>query len=661
MSDKIRTFSAWTRGTETGNHGIFGITSDPETNKVYVTNLRTPGIIVINGKTLEYEKLLRFAEDRTGFSSVAWSCKSKMLYVVAAGLNSLFIIDPTENIPIKTISLQGGPRGVAVDEKTGNILVTQYGEGWYGGGNTMVIFDGSGNLLKTIEVDKCPWEIEVDPIGRRAYIACKNEDFFSPGSVNVINLDNYTVIDCFKVGRRPRQIRICRSEGKGYVACRYDNQAYVFDLETHIIINRIDCDCDPIGIAVDEETSRVYIANRQGQMSLGERYRGQKATISVIDAKSDKVIGRLIGGKTSHYLALLPKLKRLFQTTEDSNDIIVFDCEHLCFESAIYCGRNFDAPTVNPITGAIYSTCHVTDELSIVDGESGRYLASLPTGGWPWMCTVNTKTNRIYVNEMDRGSISVIDGNKQEILDRIELGVNGHFYPGTPIVENHHFLFSHMCLDEIRERLYITCPSLGELAIYDDRTKIVERHYLGWMSKGNKLIYLEAAVDALANEVYIYNPVLNKLLFFDGAKKIVTGWLDVAVDEIREGAFGVLGYLAVDSDSRVLYVGRQRIDLNNRSVLKPLPEELGLVKLIDAEKNRIFTVVVEATEFGRWGYTGLNVLAKDKLNILHRIIFDRPGHSNIAIDPIHNLVFVVAVGKGVLSGAEIDVYKIPEL
>ena len=76
---------------------------------------------------------------------------------------------------------------------------------------------------------------------------------------------------------------------------------------------------------------------------------------------------------------------------------------------------------VNPQTGKFYAVSTAKDAVTVLD-SSGHFLARTPVGKEPEAIALNPDTNRIYVANSGSGNVSVIDGNTDKVVATVPVG-----------------------------------------------------------------------------------------------------------------------------------------------------------------------------------------------------------------------------------------------
>ena len=161
MFDKSTTICAWEKPNMSANHGVFHVTFSQFTEKIYVSNIRTPGLVVIDGQTNEYLKIIPFDSQQEIFRSdqlyflmaeTAWNALNRKIYTVTYDPAYLLIIDEDSETCTNKIKLDSGARGISIDENNGYVFISHYGSGWYGGDNKVSVFDLDNKLIRKLSI-----------------------------------------------------------------------------------------------------------------------------------------------------------------------------------------------------------------------------------------------------------------------------------------------------------------------------------------------------------------------------------------------------------------------------------------------------------------------------------------------------------------------------
>jgi len=644
----------WPMGNRSKNHGVYGLAIVPKRKELYVSCIRTEGLLKINLVTTSYEDKINYSsEDHGGggLTNIIYNSFSKKLYSTSPNENLVYVSDPVSGMLVKTFAAPNGPRGISFNSKNGDVYVSQYGENWFGGGSSVLVFDHDGNLKKKIDVDSCPWEMIVIPEINSLLVACKGNDFRRPGTIVEIDLRTLKAKRSFRVGRRPRGLCVTADLRRLFVACRFDNAVYSLELKSGKIVNKIPVDCDPVGVCCVQEKGKLFVVNRQGDMRLGDTFVGVPSTLSVIDINSEVVSNKIELSKTGHYCITYPGSDDLYVACEDNNDICVVDINKEVLTERISAGRCLDYPQIDTSSGYIYSASHISDELSVIDGPNEKHLKSVPTHGWPRNTTILELLGKVFVNTHDLGLLDVFKTNSFIKLSSINLGVQGHFYPGTPmmdfspVIEAHRFIASDIACDNEKGLVYVTLPKWNRLAIIDGKKeRLIKEIDIGWQAGWNKTGICQVEVYQKGGLIIIYNTALSNLIFIDASNYTVVKKIDVNIS-IDIGLSDRPDKIVIDEKNDRLYLARMILDLKTYSFLPDLPAQVGQgVTAVDSKQNRLFTFYEdEAAPFygGRKVFLikAINIVDANSYTVKSTINFQQSG--NVVVDSERNLLYVI--------------------
>jgi YVTN family beta-propeller protein len=163
------------------NGFLAGITVNPLTNTIYVSDNTNQDIVVIDGKT-------NTVTGTISVSGTPWELAinsfTNQLYVTL-GTSTLDIINVV-NKDILPVSTGAGTIGfnVAVDWLTGHVLVTNT----QAGASSTAILDHDGKILAQVEGGQGAYGVDVDPLSELAFVADNNDN-----NTSVINTRTKTL------------------------------------------------------------------------------------------------------------------------------------------------------------------------------------------------------------------------------------------------------------------------------------------------------------------------------------------------------------------------------------------------------------------------------------------------------------------------------------
>ena len=306
-----------TTNTLTGNHNFAagpatGAAVNPDGSKVYIANLFTRTVSVINTVTYAESNTIRLLS-RDGVPVMPWglaiSADGGQVYVPTRAvsdltpipddplvLGSVSVIDTATNAVTAIVGVGNNPYGVAVSPDNRHVYVTNTGKttlAGFGGGTVSVIDtatpvtlpDGSeghavteSNIIRI--ADSYPQEVAVSPSGEYLYVTSRKSMEDDPDSgVWVIKLapDNNTVISTTKIPLANSYGVAVSPDGRYVYVTNYPgNTVSVIDTLTNNVAATIDVPDNPSVVAISPVTGFIYVS------SIGNGDPSSPPSVSVI-------------------------------------------------------------------------------------------------------------------------------------------------------------------------------------------------------------------------------------------------------------------------------------------------------------------------------------------------------------------------------------------
>ena len=193
---------------------------DPSGTKAYVANKGSSEITVINiaDVTPTFSKVITVGSDPSSMRFVG-----NTLWVANFLSGTISLINPSDDTVIGTTAVGNSPHGLVDNVGSTLVLVANQSS------NTVTALDGSGTVLKTIDVGVSPQRIHMTDDGKRAYVPNEGGD-----SVSVIDLSSLTVVQTLDgtagIGGSPSSLAVL-GHSKVYVANKNDNTVSVIKIE----------------------------------------------------------------------------------------------------------------------------------------------------------------------------------------------------------------------------------------------------------------------------------------------------------------------------------------------------------------------------------------------------------------------------------------------
>jgi YVTN family beta-propeller protein len=393
--------------------GPQAVVTAPATGTVYAANFVDSTVSVINAaacsatSTRGCRHQAPTAAAGPGPDAVATDGTLHTVYVANGSGNTVSVINAAScNVrrrtgcgrPAPTIHVGNNPGGIAIDQATGTIYVTNFG------GNTVSVINaatcnaadtsGCGQPPATITVGTGPAGITVNQATSTVYVA--NEGTTSPGNtVSVINAATCNAHRHAGCGQAPATVTV-GSAPLGVAANPVTNTVYVtnfgnFAGDTVSVINGATCNgtqhagCGhapasvtvgpaPWGLAIDQTANTIYVANNNG----GDG----PASLSVINGATCD------GTNTTGCSTTPPAIAGI--------------------------GRAPNGISFDPATHTIYTANALDATVSVVNLSSGApghppsQLPKVAVGSVPEALAIDPATHTIYIADWFDGTLSLL-------------------------------------------------------------------------------------------------------------------------------------------------------------------------------------------------------------------------------------------------------------
>ena len=232
------------------------IAVDEDANKIYVSNVGSGTITVIDGKTHKPTTVIPVAQTP---QVISLNPKTKKLYVSSSVDNIVTVIDTKDpSYSQKTIAVGKMPRTVNTNEVSNKIYVSNSGDG------TVSVIDGKRDVvIATIYLGgpgNFPLLTSINREKNEIYVANYGSD-----TIAVINGQTDTVRRLIRVGKNPFWVRYEAPLGQLYVTVEGEKKFLRINPQTYEIAETISLDRTPYRIFSDPETRLVYVNHRKDE------------------------------------------------------------------------------------------------------------------------------------------------------------------------------------------------------------------------------------------------------------------------------------------------------------------------------------------------------------------------------------------------------------
>jgi YVTN family beta-propeller protein len=274
---------------------------------------------------------------------------------------------------------------------------------------------------------------------------------------------------------------------------------------------------DPIGIAVDQGTNTVYVANASGTVAVVNGGKCDAANTSGCHVQPATV--RV--GANPQFLAVDQKTNTIYVANSSANSLSVINGSTHKVRATIPVGPNPFTLAVNEATSSVYVTDLGASKISIIDGKTcngtvvrgcGHKPITVNVGQTPGGIAVNKRTNTIYVTGEFSSDVSVIDGKTCNA--RVTSGCRT-----TPV----HVLAGAgargIAVNETTNTVYVANTVANTVSVINGATCNATMHRGCGQQAAVAPVGISprrVAIDELTNTIYVTNAGSNTVTMLDG-------------------------------------------------------------------------------------------------------------------------------------------------
>lgn len=230
-----------------------GIMGDESTNRIFVTNLGSDKVQVIDGSSLKIVATITVGRSP---QSVHIQPVTKKLYAYSPSGDSIAVVDITKSdYPTKSVTVGKQPFGIASNSKTNKLYVSFAGESQIG------VMDGaSDQLISRISLPEgsFPLVISVNEKLNKIYSAAYGRDF-----ITVIDGGSDKIKKQINVGQNPIWVTYIPELDRVFVTVEGAKKIIVIDPNKDEVAQEIKISAAPYRIFFDKRTNYIYINHRK--------------------------------------------------------------------------------------------------------------------------------------------------------------------------------------------------------------------------------------------------------------------------------------------------------------------------------------------------------------------------------------------------------------
>jgi YVTN family beta-propeller protein len=294
-----------------------------------------------------------------------------------------------------------GPIGIAVNPNTNTVYVANSLS------NTVSVISGSNDkILKNITTTNSPSQLAVDPLKNLVYVS-------QPGLISVIDGKNNTILQNIPISAKsPMSISLDPDTNKIYVADDISKNISVIDIidneELLTIPTGKGKEADQfqngvgIGVVVDQFRKKIYVANPSTN------------NISIIDEDSNKILSNISATINPYDIAIDPFSNTAYIVGAD--ELAKIDLSTNKIGRIETKGSSFNTVVINPFTNIVYVPDMDKNIVYVIDPSRDIINKTISVDSMPTFAAINPNTNIVYVSNTFSDSVTKINGDSNKVL-----------------------------------------------------------------------------------------------------------------------------------------------------------------------------------------------------------------------------------------------------
>ncbi len=311
----------------------------------------------------------------------------------------------------RAIAARSSARGIAVDSRTGHVFIAEWGRRFPGHGSVSMIDGASGRVLRTTVVGMNPASITVDEATERVFVS----DYYGVSVLDARSGVLMRAIEEYGIGFTP--IAIDEQRARAFAVTSYndplgrpasgENNVYVLDAATGLLLRRVPNMHGPIAVAVDRTTGRIFTSNW-----------GDGGSVSMIDPRRGAILrtvriapsGRDVAPDA---LAVDARTNRVFVVSYDEvgasrGHVSIIDARSGALLKTVTVGDIATAIAVSERTGRVFVVAE--NGVTVLDAASGTVLRTIAMSPAPSSMTIDETSARVYVSN-GNGWLAILDAH----------------------------------------------------------------------------------------------------------------------------------------------------------------------------------------------------------------------------------------------------------
>ena len=285
-------------------------------------------------------------------------------------------------------------------------------------GTITVIDTKTDRVYSTIKVGGRLRGIRLSPDKQRIWVAISYPTNQSQGEDKIAELDlNGNVIAKYEAGTDPENFAIDDNATRLYIANEDAGTASITDIKANRVIASMSVGLEPEGAAISPDGHWVYITSESS------------SSVSVIDTGTGQVVKQFLVGARPREAVFTSDSTRAYITAENGNVISVVDTKDHAVIKTIELprgeGRAQLKPkgiVVSPDGKRLYVATGRGNSVAVIDAERLALITLIPVGQRPWGIALTPDGKKLYTANGISNDVTVIDTSTNQVVGTVKAG-----------------------------------------------------------------------------------------------------------------------------------------------------------------------------------------------------------------------------------------------
>ena len=212
----------------------------------------------------------------------------------------------------------------------------------------------------------------------------------------------------------------CHAATYAYVSNSADDTVSVISTSDNTVINIVEVDNGPWGVAVTPKGESVYVTN-----SLDD-------TVSVISTSDNTVTDTIVVGDGPRGVAVTPNGDHVYAANNLEDTVSVISTSDNTVADTIVVGDGPWGVAVTPNGNTVYVTNSLDDTVSVISTSDNTVTGIILVGDGPWGVAVTPNGDTVYVANNSDDTVSVISTSDNGVSATVAVGDSPRGVAVTP-------------------------------------------------------------------------------------------------------------------------------------------------------------------------------------------------------------------------------------